>query len=219
MLMQLQPYTSQSSNRVMIFARWVICLSYVHGLSSFVKETKSSDCADETLVSFSDFASVLLFLVPLVILYQILYEFIVVPIQALREERRDVALCSFAFWRLLIFEGGYGYHVKDATPMDRFARFEAFMASAGVDAMQESNTAKVSPIQDRNVETAVRVLEYSSGIPLAKVSARGESIFRGQCALAVASKVPHSMRNALPKAKSRAFGGSLWFQPNEIQTR
>ena len=143
MLMQLQPYSAQSSNRVMIFARWVICLSYVHGLSSFVKEDEINDCADETLVSFSDFATVLLFLVPLVIIYQILHEFIVVPIQALREERKDVAFCSIAFWRLLIFEGGYGYHVKDATPMDRFARFEAFMASAGgVSKMQDSNTAK-----------------------------------------------------------------------------
>ena len=145
-LMLCKPYGAPNSNRVQIFSRCVILLSYIHGLTTFVVEPESSECGDETIVSFADFTAIMLYLVPSFIALQVLYEFAAVPVLALHEERPEVRVLSCKFWSLLLLEGGYGYHVKDATPMDRFARFEAFMSSgAGVEAMQQSATGAKEP--------------------------------------------------------------------------
>ena len=62
LLMLLQPYAATSSNRVQIFARSVILLGYIYGLSTFVAEPVQPDkCADNGIVTFADFTSVMFF--------------------------------------------------------------------------------------------------------------------------------------------------------------
>ena len=55
-------------------------------------------------------------LVPTVVVGQIMYEFLWVPVRAMQEEHPEVGIHTARFWRIFLLEGGYGYHVKDATP-------------------------------------------------------------------------------------------------------
>lgn len=116
-------------------AGWTIAISYFQGMNNFIDPMLRSE-------QFTILITFMITLVPLVLLGQMLFEFVWVPVVAMVEENPDIPLISWRFWRIFIFEGGYGFHVKDATPMDHFARFEAMMASgAGETNMQKSATA------------------------------------------------------------------------------
>ena len=130
LLQQLKPYAADSSDRVQVMARWATAIATFGVMTKF---------ADDGTPGFDHFVVLVCVAVPCLVLGQVLFEFLYTPVAALAEAHPEISVLSPRFWRLLLCEGGYGYHVKDATPMDMFARFESVMVSTGgVAEMQEN---------------------------------------------------------------------------------
>ena len=97
-LQLFNPYAAESSDRVQTVARWTIAVQSLYAMILYFNK--------EAPGTFGAIALITLFLVPSLVLFQLLYEFLFVPIRAQMEHAPEIKITSLRFWRLFFLEGG-----------------------------------------------------------------------------------------------------------------
>ena len=89
-LQQCQPYAAESSDRTMVLARLATTVVFFNAMALFADD-------DTNTKDFQVFTSFMVVLVPTIVVGQLLYEFLLVPTLAMREEHPEIGLCTARF--------------------------------------------------------------------------------------------------------------------------